>query len=258
MRTCCIAGMAAIGFTTQALATDFTDTAQVISVTPIYDRVAETRQECYTETASPPAQATGDRSVAAPIIGGVAGALLGSRIGRGSGRDAATAVGAVVGTIAADRVANPNSEGSVTGAVVGGAAGAIVGNQAGGGSGRTAATGAGAVAGAVIGDRVATGATDNDAQPDRSQPVQRCRTVDAGWRRIVRGYSVVYRYNGRDVTTTMPYDPGNAVRVSVGVIDRVSPPEPSATNNSYDRDYGPATRMQPQPRAPQGGYTYRY
>jgi len=253
MRIFRIAGMVALGFTTQSLATDFTDTAQVISVAPIYDRVAETRQECYTETTSTPAQAPRERSVAAPIIGGVAGALIGSRVGRGRGRDAATAVGAVVGAVATDRVVNPNSDGSVTGAVVGGAAGAIVGNQVGSGSGRTAATGAGAVAGAVAGDRIGSGNTERD----QGQPVQHCRTVDVGERKIIRGYNVVYRYNGRDATTTMPYDPGNTVRVSVGVIDRVSPPEPSATSNNYDRDYRPATRTQ-QPRAPEGGYTYRY
>src|SRR5215510_8768829 len=64
-------------------AQDLTDTAQVISSTPIVERIIEPRQECWQEAAAAPAR---DRNVAAPIIGGVAGALLGSQIGRGSGK----------------------------------------------------------------------------------------------------------------------------------------------------------------------------
>jgi uncharacterized protein YcfJ len=234
-----------LGLAAQATAADFTDVAQVVSVNPIYDRVADTRQECYMEPAAAPAQQS--RSVVAPVIGGVAGAVLGSQVGRGSGRDAATAVGGVIGAVAGDRIANPNSESSIAGAAVGGAAGAILGNQVGSGSGRTAATGAGAVAGAVVGDRVATGNT----QYGQGQPVQRCRTVDAGGRDVIRGYNVVYRYNGRDISTTMPYDPGNSVRVSVGVIDSI-PPQSTPAGNYRRGDY-------PQPvRAPERNYNYRY
>jgi uncharacterized protein YcfJ len=253
MKSSRIAGLCALTFAQSALAADLTDTAQVVSVTPIFERVADTRQECYTEPTGAAAPANRERSVAAPILGGVAGAVLGSQIGRGSGRDVATAVGAVVGTVAGDRVANPNSDGSIAGAAVGGAAGAILGNQVGRGSGRTAATGAGAVAGAVVGDRVATGG----AQPAQGQPVQRCRTVDAGGRDVVRGYNVVYRYNGRDIATTMPYDPGNSVRVTVSAVDSVAPARPTALNDGYERDYATPTRTR-QPRAPEGGYTYRY
>src|SRR5262245_61718154 len=101
-------------------AQDLTDTAQVISSTPIVERIIEPRQECWQEAAAAPAR---DRNIAAPIIGGVAGALLGSQVGRGSGKTAATAAGAVVGSVVGDRVANPDSERPITGAVVGGAAG---------------------------------------------------------------------------------------------------------------------------------------
>jgi len=246
-----IAALIGAGFTMQAVAaTDYTDTAQVISVSPIYERVAETRQDCYAESAGAPAPGR-ERSVAAPIIGGVAGAILGSQVGSGRGRDAAAAVGAVIGSVAADRVANPNSDSSIAGAAVGGAAGAILGNQVGGGSGRTAATAAGAVTGAVVGDRVATGA----GQRAQGQPAQRCRTVDAGSRDIVRGYTVVYRYNGRDITTQLPYNPGNTVRVAVGIVDNQYPPAPTAAA-PYDRDYGTPVRAR-EPR-PEGGYSYRY
>lgn len=246
-----IAALVGAGLSVQSMAaTDYTDTAQVISVSPIYERVADTRQDCYMESAGTAAPAR-DRSVAAPIIGGVAGAILGSQVGHGRGRDAAAAVGAVIGSVAADRVANPNSDGSIAGAAVGGAAGAILGNQVGGGSGRTAATAAGAVTGAVVGDRVATGA----GQRAQGQPMQRCRTVDAGSRDVVRGYTVVYRYNGRDITTQLPYNPGNTVRVAVGVVDGQYPPAPTASA-PYDRDYGTPARTREY--RPEGGYNYRY
>lgn len=85
----------------------------------------------------------------------------------------------------------------------------------GGGNGRTAATAAGAILGAITGDRLSNPRHAYVSQP---QPVQRCRQVDA-WHEVVRGYTVVYRYNGHDATTTLPYNPGSTVRVGVGVID---------------------------------------
>ena len=248
-----ISSIVALGLAAPVFATDYTDTAQVVAVSPIYERIADTRQECYMEPAAP-AVPQAQRSVIAPVIGGVAGAVIGSQVGSGRGRDAATAVGAVVGTVAADRIANPNSEGSIAGAAVGGAAGAVIGNQVGSGSGRTAATGVGAVAGAVAGDRVATGTTQRAA----AQPVQRCRIVDGGGRDIVRGYRVVYRYNGRDVTTTMPYDPGHSVRVAIAAVDSMPPAAaPTTVNDPYAREYAPAPRPRPV-NAPEPGYTYRY
>src|SRR5262249_27340610 len=205
-------------------------------------------QECWQETAPAPAQ---DRSVAAPIVGGVAGALLGSQVGRGSGKTAATAAGAVLGSVVGDRVANPDSNRPVTGAVVGGAAGGLLGAQVGRGSGRNAAAAAGAIGGSVIGDRV------QNPQTAGTQPTQRCRTVDAT-RDVVKGYTVVYRYNGRDITTTLPYNPGSTVHVGVGVVDGPQaggysagnyPPPPSAA--PYPRD---VTSAPPPP--PPGSYGY--
>jgi len=260
MKSRSIVALVAAACSIPAGAADFTDTAPVISATPIYERIAETRQDCSPVDAAPAGQAQSqERSMVAPIIGGVAGALLGAQVGSGRGRDAASAVGAVVGAVAADRVANPNSQGSMAGAAVGGAAGAILGNQVGRGSGRTAATATGAVVGAVAGDRVATRGMPSEpaAQP------QRCRTVDAGTREIIRGYTVVYRYNGRDVTTTLPYNPGSSVRVAVGVIDP-GQPQPAASRPlppaGYDTQPRPAPHaMTPDaaPAAP-GGYSYRY
>jgi uncharacterized protein YcfJ len=234
-------------WTAAATAADFTDTAPVVSATPILERVTEPRQECPPEART--ATAPQERSMVAPIVGGVAGALLGSQVGRGSGRNAATAAGAVAGTLIGDRVANPDSDRSMTGAVVGGAAGGLLGAQVGKGDGRTAATAAGAIAGSVVGDRV-------DNRQSAAAPAQRCRTVETV-REVVKGYTVVYRYNGRDITTVMPYNPGASVRVGITAIDGAREPaaaQPTATMMGGNVREVPA----PAGAAPAGNYTYRY
>ena len=179
-------------------APDYTDTAQVISSTPIIERVTEQRQECAPVAAAPaPAR---ERSLVGPIVGGVAGGALGSQVGRGSGRTAATVGGAVVGTIIGDRVGNADVD-----------------------------------------------------QRAAAQPTQQCRTVEST-RDLVRGYTVVYRYNGRDITTNMPYNPGSTVRVAVGIAD--GPPAGTAApvGTATVREYSappPAT-----PVGTTGGYRY--
>jgi uncharacterized protein YcfJ len=151
----------------------------------------------------------------------------------------------VAGTVVGDRMANPDSGGSLTGAIVGGGAGALLGNQVGQGSGRTAATAAGAIGGAMVGDRLMSNPQAQQGAQAPGQypmqqgqypmqqgqypmqqgqvPVDRCRTVDGSTREILRGYSVVYRYNGRDITTTVPYHPGNAIRIAIGALDSGPP-----------------------------------
>lgn len=192
-----------------AYAADFTDTARVVSSTPIYERVSEPKRECWKETVQ---VAPKERSIGGAVIGGVAGGLLGSQVGGGNGRTVATGAGAVAGAVIGDQVANPDSNRSATGAVVGGVAGAVLGSQVGGGTGNKAATAVGGIAGAVIGDRVA-----NPDQP-RTEQVERCREVQAS-REVIKGYNVTYRYNGQDITTTLPYQPGSTIRVGVSVIE---------------------------------------
>lgn len=87
-----------------AQAADFTDTAQVLSATPIYRQVPESKQDCWTETVAP--STPQERSYGGAVLGGVAGAILGNQVGKGSGRDVATAVGAATGAIAGDRIDN--------------------------------------------------------------------------------------------------------------------------------------------------------
>ena len=221
-----------------AYAADFVDTAQVVAATPIIERVSEPRQECYNETAPQKSQ---QRSIAAPILGGLAGALLGRQVGHGSGRDVATAVGAGVGAMAGDYAANPDANRSYTGAAVGAVAGGLLGNQVGNGAGKGATTAAGTIAGAMIGDRVATQQTGAAAQ--------RCRTIESS-REVIRGYDVVYRYNGRDVKTTLPYNPGRTVKVGVGVID-------SGVSDS-GRDSMPMSGIDGGAAANSASYPYRY
>lgn len=197
-----------------ALATDYVETAPVISVVPLYNRVSELRQECWTEYA-PIGGAPHERSYGGAIVGGVAGGIVGNQIGGGSGRTAATAVGAATGAMIGDRAANPGGSGISGGTIAGGLVGGLIGSQVGGGRGRDAAAAVGAVTGALVGSRLG-GA--QDATNYNTQPVQRCRQVNDGYRQEISGYSVTYRYHGRDVTTTMPYDPGSTVRIGVGVV----------------------------------------
>lgn len=118
-------------------------------------------------------------------------------------------------------------ERSMGGAIVGGIAGGLLGSQVGGGHGNTAATAAGAIAGTLVGDRIA-----NSDQP-RSGQVERCRDVGSS-REVIKGYNVTYRYNGRDVTSTLSYQPGDTVKVGVGLIED---PASAQQNRNQDRQY---------------------
>lgn len=107
-----------------------------------------------------------------------------------------------------------NTGGAVLGAVVGG----LVGSTVGKGNGKVAAAAVGAATGAVIGDRW----NDRDGSYSyEERPVERCRMVDNYHQQIV-GYDVTYRYNGRNFTTRLPYDPGEwlGLNVSFSVADQ--------------------------------------
>lgn len=230
-----------------ALASDFVDTAQVVAATPIVERVSEPRQECFTEAADAP-QKPKERSVVAPILGGIAGALLGRQVGHGNGQNVATAVGAAVGTMAGDAVANPDANRSYTGAAVGAVTGGLLGSQIGYGRGNAATTAAGTIAGTMIGDRAGAKTAAS------GQPAQHCRTVQST-REVVRGYHVVYRYNGRDAAVTLPYDPGNTVKVGVSVIDEDRAADAGRDTYRGTRPVGAADAGRPANNA---NYNYRY
>lgn len=65
---------------------------------------------------------------------------------------------------------------------------------------------------------------------------------------------MVYRYNGRDVTTTLPYNPGRTVKVGVGVID--SGVSDSGRDNS--RSSMPMSGTDSGAAANSASYPYRY
>lgn len=140
----------------------------------------------------------------------------------------------------------PVEERSIGGALVGGVVGGVVGSQIGQGTGNTVATAAGAIAGAIIGDRVANqnqGAsqTQQTTQVPQSREERHCRQVE-NFREVIRGYNVTYRYNGQDVTTRLPYQPGSTVRVGVSVLGDggntgdVSDPRDVRSRESRNRD----------------------
>ncbi len=210
-----------------ANAADLIDTARVVSSTPIYERVNEPRRECWNESVQ---SAPRERSMGGAVVGGVAGGLLGSQVGGGHGSTVATGAGAVAGAVVGDRVSNPDSNRSATGSIIGGLAGALLGSQVGGGSGNKAATAAGGVAGVLIGDRVA-----NPDQP-RTVQAERCRDVE-NYRDVIKGYTVTYRYNGQEATTTLPYQPGNTVQVGISLIqDQTKSNRYNQQDNQYRQE----------------------
>lgn len=107
--------------------------------------------------------------------------------------------------------------GSAGSMILGSLIGAAVGNQIGSGDGRRAATVAGAVIGTAIGHDVAD-RRNATRTTSSSRTVERCETTYVDdYEERVDGYDVTYVYNGRRMTTRMPYDPGDRVRVRVDV-----------------------------------------
>jgi uncharacterized protein YcfJ len=95
-----------------AFATDYTDSAPVVSRMPVYQTINEPQQQCWTEWVTSYEER---RSPGGAILGGLTGGLIGSTIGRANGRVASTAVGAVIGALVGDNIANrDNSAVAVT------------------------------------------------------------------------------------------------------------------------------------------------
>ena len=99
--------------------------------------------------------------------------------------------------------------------LLGAAIGGVIGHQFGSGSGRDAATVAGAMIGAGVGY---DSAAKRSAAGAREEVVQRCDVrYEHDYEERIDGYRVTYEYNGRELTTRMPYDPGEKIRVRVAV-----------------------------------------
>jgi uncharacterized protein YcfJ len=100
---------------------------------------------------------------------------------------------------------------STGGAILGAIAGGLIGSTVGKGDGRVAAAAVGAATGAVVGDRWNRGGTRYESHP---QQVERCRTHD-DYRQVITGYDVRYRFQDREYSTRLPYDPGKWLTLNV-------------------------------------------
>ena len=120
-----------------------------------------------------------------------------------------------------------DSGNSVLGAIFGG----LVGSTIGSGSGKVAAAAVGAATGAVIGDR--WNGRDGYYATRQTRPMEQCRVVD-NYRQQIIGYDVVYRYQDKEFTTRLPYDPGKWLQVNVDV--RVADNQPRDYRDADPRD----------------------
>ena len=107
---------------------------------------------------------------------------------------------------------------SYGGALIGGVVGGLLCNTVGRGNGRTAAAAVGAVTGALVGDNISNNGRRGDDGYYQPRQVERCQTRDH-YRQVVSGYNVVYRYRGRNMSTTLPYNPGRFIDVNVAVAE---------------------------------------
>jgi uncharacterized protein YcfJ len=97
------------------------------------------------------------------------------------------------------------------GAVIGAIAGGLIGSTVGKGNGQVAAAAVGAATGAVVGDRWNSGSARTESVPVQ---VERCRTQD-NFRQVLSGYDVRYRFQDREYSTRLPYDPGKWLTLNV-------------------------------------------
>lgn len=116
------------------------------------------------------------------------------------------------------RQAPVQDENRIAGSVLGGVAGGLLGNQIGGGTGKKVATVAGAAAGAYAGNQVQKNMQQGDVT---SASETRCKTVNQRSEKRV-GYDVTYRYEGKEDTVRMSYNPGKQIPVRDGklVVDQ--------------------------------------
>lgn len=208
-----IAVLSTLGFSAgTAFAAPHSDVATVISSTPIVERIASPRRECFNEQVT----AYDERRIARPV------------------RE----------EYVSD--SRPNSgAGAVLGAIVGGVIGHQFGNSSGG---RDRGTAAGAVIGGLIGndiERSGSGSRYDNGRYDYgrydggyrragydveripvTRDVQRCNVV-SDTREVVRGYDVRYSYHGREYMTRLDYDPGPTLPINVEVRPSYRAPLPS-------------------------------
>jgi uncharacterized protein YcfJ len=180
-----------------AFADSFPDTARVVSVRALTERIPVSREECWNDrqrgyeerrvVRSDTGAAIGPGTVLGAVVGGVIGHQFGNSSG---GRDRGTAAGAVVG--------------------------GLVGNQ-------------------VDRDRGVVGGSRESVEIERvpvERNVERCRTVNEV-REASIGFDVRYEYRGHQFTTRLPYDPGRSLPVRVDVVPVDTEPRPGPRPPAY-------------------------
>jgi uncharacterized protein YcfJ len=198
-------GLASTAVSARDYGREHSDLAQVISTTPIYQRVAVPQRQCWTEQVAGVEerrvrvpgqveyQAPRERSGAGTILGAIIGGVVGHQFGNSTGgRDHGTAAGAVIGGLIGNDVERSNSEGGYR--------------------------------------RVSRDAVAIERVPV-TRDVQRCQT-NTEYREQISGYDVRYRYHGREFMTRLDYDPGPTLPVSVDVRPAGRAPAPI-----YPRSY---------------------
>lgn len=118
------------------------------------------------------------------------------------------------------------------GAILGAIAGGLLGSTVGKGGGRVAAAAVGAATGAVVGDRWNDGGVRYESHP---RQVERCRVED-NYRQVLNGYDVRYRFQGRDYSTHLPYDPGKWLTLNGNFSVADNPREARWNNGRNDWD----------------------
>ncbi len=98
------------------------------------------------------------------------------------------------------------------GAIIGAIAGGLIGSTVGKGNGKVAAAAVGAATGAVVGDRL--NERGDRYYESRPRQVERCQVHD-NFRDVVTGYDVRYRFQDREYTTRLPYEPGKWLTLNV-------------------------------------------
>jgi uncharacterized protein YcfJ len=116
--------------------------------------------------------------------------------------------------VVVQRQAPVQDEKRIAGTVLGGVAGGLLGSQIGGGSGKKVATVVGAAGGAYAGNQVQKGMQQRDTQ---SATETRCKTINVRSEKLV-GYDVTYRYEGKEDTVRMSYNPGKQIPVVKGKL----------------------------------------
>lgn len=100
----------------------------------------------------------------------------------------------------------PNPGGAIIGAIAGG----LIGSTVGKGNGKIAAAAVGAATGAVVGDRW-NGGVVTESRPTQ---IERCSSED-NYRQVLVGYDVRYRFDGREFSARLPYEPGDFLTLNV-------------------------------------------